>query len=167
MYIDIPFPVARTRHFDAVCEIMDKLKKGKSKHRNALAGELRWRYSWCLWHQGFSFAEIANGQAQRQQEAEDAMSENEAVLDLIKRTGVSLQADKGHWWGSALLTEVPLEIVRLHRQSIIQRRAEKAAYAALPPNERQRLFEEAVTELRKDPGFVGVIGLADHRTGRL
>ncbi len=88
--------------------------------------------------------------------AETSFSSTKCVADLVKRTGVALQADKGHWYGSVALDVVPPEIAALHRDQVLQRRAEKIAYAALHPDERQRLFEEALQELRKDPGFIEV-----------
>jgi hypothetical protein len=152
--IPLSLALASSRHPREVEEILSQLRRSKSKHKRAKPKDLTWDYSWCLSGQSFTFAEVLSGAADRLWRAEDAMTVDEAVGDLVRRTGVALRASKGHWSGTALLATVPPEIVTLHRRSVAQKRADKAALDSLPREELQRQAEEALVELRKDPGFV-------------
>jgi len=50
--------VAAERHPEAIAKIMAKLRKGKSKHREACAQDLHWEYSYCISVQSGSLADL-------------------------------------------------------------------------------------------------------------
>ena len=154
MEIPVDYKVAKAKYPDAVKTVIAKLRAGKSKHNQARPESLKWSYSWCIRVEGFAFAQLISGEAEKLRVNEDAMTEEEAVQDRVRRSGVSLQGSKGHWSGYELLKEIPSELVEAHRQAIRTKRAEKAAYDALPQAEKERQFHEALGQLRGTPGFM-------------
>lgn len=156
MELTIEFAVVRSRHSEAVSSIIAKLRKGTSRHKTSRPEELVWKYTWAVEVEGFSVDQLFSGAALRRQEADRAMTVDEAVTDLVRRTGVALEGSRGRWTGYARLAEVPPEVVAVHRREVVRQRAERAAFEALPPEERERQAQEALRELRKDPGFVEV-----------
>lgn len=156
MQIPISYPTAAGRHERLVEEIVKKLRRGKSKHKDAHPVTLAWFYSWSIEVPGFSFQEIIAGKASEEQARQAALTEDDLVGERVKRTRASLYACIGRWYGTEPLDEVPLEIVRLHEAAVRHEREEKAAFDALPQEEKERQAQEALEALRKDPSFVEV-----------
>jgi len=165
MKIKISYERARTGFPEAVKEAVAKLRKGRSKHRNAAPADLRWSLSWGVRIEGgaFSFKDLLDGTARARAAARRAMTVEERIADEVRRVFASVEAaiPTGHcYYGGAPLTPVPDEIVRYitERKTEIYReeQREERRVAAMSDEERAAEAEQLLNKLRGTPGFVEV-----------
>lgn len=156
MELPVTFELMQVRHPVLVDEVMQKLRRGTSKHRNVASDRLTWFYEWSIQVQGYTFAEILQGRLERAREAEDRLSVEDVVQDMVQRTHARIRGKISRWSGYADLAEVPKEIVRIHEEQIRKNRAESATFSALPAAEQRRRFDEAHAQASRMPGFVSL-----------
>jgi hypothetical protein len=152
---NVLYEVALGRHPNEVAAIMAKLRHGKSRERLASPDTLEWYYECCLRVDGLSIQDIVSGKAAEKSAQEKTRAFEEQVADRIQRTGTCLHAKKGRWWAGELVPNPP-EVEAMARREVRQRIDEQAAYDALPPEEKERQFQECLRELSKDPGFMAL-----------
>lgn len=97
--MEIPYAVAAARHPDAVAEVMESLRRGKSVHREAPPDTLLWSYRAAVRGRSYSLGEILSRVP-------------EAPLEpLEQRTTVNLEGRVGRWAGcSKVLPGIPPEV---------------------------------------------------------
>jgi len=143
MKLMLRYEQAVERHPDHVAEVMAKLRRGKSKHRLAEACTLHWDYSYCI--------RCGPGLSPAFETIEDEVS------DRVSRTMVHIEGQIGRWWGSSeSRVDVPAEIVAEYRMYIEEAWEERARVAAMSPEERDRLLQDALMQASKSPGFAAL-----------
>lgn len=91
MQIRIKNSDARKRHPNQYNDIVAKLRKGKSKHKDENPSKLEWYYNYAVQVRSYTFEEILNG----------------GKDDDVIQHHVWLSAKIGRWWGTS--GYVPLE----------------------------------------------------------
>jgi hypothetical protein len=130
-------------------EAAKKLKKSKAKNKGTDVSELLWRYEWCVRVRGgYSVRDLFSGKIQSDSQAWDTLSLEEKVDDAVSRTMVSLTARMP---GATVSVSVPVppELVENYRENYAADASEKARIAAMSPEERQELQDEAIRSLQK------------------
>lgn len=137
MEIEIPYETARSRHPAEVLEILAKLRKGTSKHKNAAPEQLTWKYFWC----------VRIGCA--------GPKSQEIQASLMGKIGRWVGVDSNRNFG------IPPEIASWAKERQKDREAaeiEKAAFEALPEEEKARQRKELIEKFRAGGGVVITIG---------
>jgi len=150
MRLPIGYRDAARRWPEAVEEIVAKLRKGKSAHRDADPASLDWSIEWCLQVRGYTFGEIIN---------RDVLppTPEEKAEENVKNSTAWLSAKKGRWSGqSNALKDLPQEVKDEYARSAAEERKEKDRVEALTPEERDKEVQNAIKTLRKYPGFTAI-----------
>jgi hypothetical protein len=146
------------RHPAEVAEIVAKLRKGKSKVRDADPATFTWTYDACVRIEGSgTLAHILGGGAERAQRKWDALTLEEKVADTVRRTSVGISAKLGRWWGGSGVIPNPPEVAENARVNLMAQAAEQARADALTPEERRREVEGLLKQLGRDPGFAAIL----------
>lgn len=149
MDLVISYAVACARYAPEMDEIIRKLRKGTSKQRQADPSALKWSFSYCI--------SIPAANLFAPPVVESFSTTEEEIQEKVNRTQVILEGRVGRWRGYAEKPiPVPPEIVAVYRKQVVEARAEKARYAALSPEEREREMQEAFAAASRYPGFVAV-----------
>ncbi len=150
----ITYAEARKRHPKEVEEIVSKLRKGKSKNKDAAASKLTWEYQTAVRIDGSgSLADMLAGKFEAEAARREAMTLDDRVADEVRRTSTCLYASIGHWsYGTGVPN--PPEVEARARKSHEETMRERARFDALSPAEQAREQEEALAQLRGMPGFV-------------
>lgn len=150
MRLPIEYEEARRCWPEAVAEIVAKLRKGKSAHRDADPSTLEWGIEWCVRVRGFTFGEIVN---------RDVLppTPGERAKENAKNSTAWLGARKGRWAGtSSALKDLPQEVEDFYARSAKGEEEEQARIAALTPEERTAEVKKALAVLSKGKGFVAI-----------
>ncbi len=156
MKIQISYQNALNKFPDQVKYIFNKIKKGKSKHKNDLPETFEYFISWCVRIERgcYSFQDILGGKPEQDKQFEDSLSEDELIKDYEKRCSVTLYVSKGKgWWESDLLSFVPQEILDSYKLSIQEQNKEKLRYSLLSEEEKQKELNDALSVLNGGTGF--------------
>jgi hypothetical protein len=141
------------QHFapKAVEEVIAKLRKGTSVHKNADPSELEWHFEWCVGVTGGTFAQVIGNLGWRVVN----QSVEQQVEDEVSRSTAWVSASKGRWWGqSKTLEKVPEAIVYTIRERLEQADAERKAFKAKSKQEQQTEINGLLSQLSKDSGFM-------------
>ena len=146
------------RHPAEVAEIISKLRKGKSKVRDADPATITWTYQACVLIEGSgTLAHILGGGAERAQRKWDALTLEEKVADTVRRTSTGISAKLGRWWGGSGVIPNPPEVAENARSGLMAQAAEQARVDAMTPEERRRETESLLRQLGADPGFAAFL----------
>ncbi len=138
----LPYKDVLARYPDQVAEIVAKLRRGKSQHRNADPSTLEWVFFWGI---------IVDPQM-----VVDYAPIEDQVADRVRRSGVNLQATIGKWWGDSSMIPVPPELVSIHQKAAEDNLARKARVDSMTPEERQAEIDKLVGQLSNKPGFMAL-----------
>lgn len=142
------------RHPAEVAGIVAKIRKGKSKHREADPATLTWTYQACvLIENSGSFADFLNGKMERTERKWEAMSLEEKVADQMRRTNTCVCASLGRWYGSSDVIASPPELEQNARAALYAEAAENARLDAMTPDEREEEIADLLGQLSGSPGF--------------
>jgi len=154
----LPYEEMLRRHPKEVAEIITKLRKGKSKVREADPVSITWAYHACVRIEGSgTLAEVFGGESERRQRKWNAMTLDEKVADEASRTYVSIEARLDRWCGRSEVIPNPPEVEENIRTNLTTRAAEQARVDAMTPEERKREVEGLLKELGRDPGFAAFL----------
>lgn len=155
MIIELSYEEARRQYPDRVDEVMTKLRKGKSRHRDAAPEELEWsiEYGVLVPGQLVTFADLIVGRVEDPRERRSRMSLDERVEEIVQGVTAYLRGKIGRFIAfSSQIEGCPEEVRAAIRRGVEEDMAEEARVAALSPEERQAEAEEALRQLRKCPG---------------
>lgn len=140
MQIRIKNSDAKKRHPKQYADIVAKLRKGKSKHKDENPSKLEWYYNWATQVKAFTFEEVLAG-------AKDEEPSQHIVW---------LSAKIGKWWGSSgpVSLEEAIEVTDVIEQNIAAKKAEEDRINSLSEEERRKEVNDCLRELSKYPGFV-------------
>jgi hypothetical protein len=154
----LPYEEMLRRHPKEVAEIVSKLRKGKSKVRDADPATITWTYEACVLIEGSgSFADLLSGKMERAERKWNAMTLDEKVADTVRRTSTGICARLGRWWGGSDAIPNPPEVAENTRAGLMAQAAEQARADALTPEERRRETEDLLRQLGADPGFAAIL----------
>ena len=157
--IELSYEEARRQYPDKVDEVMTKLRKGKSRHRDAAPEELEWsiEYGVLVPGQLVTFADLIVGRVEDPRERRSRMSLDERVEEIVQGVTAYLRGKIGRFIAfSSQIEGCPEEVRAAIRRGVEEDIAEEARVAALSPEERQAEAEEALRQLRKMPGFMEI-----------
>lgn len=150
MDIKMGYETLLARHPEAVEQAVAKLRKSRSKYRNADPATLSWRYSWGVVCKSYSAADLFNGKARAADERHRAMTIEERINDEARRSRVTLGVSTGYY--SDPLEVVPPEIMNRIRADYLKEQEDEARVAALTPEQREKEVEGLLRQLQ-GPGF--------------
>jgi len=159
MKISIDYNTVMERHPEEAKKIVEKLRKGKSKHKNDDPSTLNWFYSYGIKIEGCSGADlmdmIAKGKI-----PEDPRPDNvdEIVADQLSRVCLCLSADKGRWWasGPGLEDYRPPEMIEQFKEQAQKELNERKRIENLSVEERQAEVNDCLKKLSKSSGFMAI-----------
>jgi len=159
MYVQIGYKKAKERYPGLMDEVMEKIRKGKSRHKKDRPCEFVWGISWCVSVEGFSgteFKEMIEGKRPLPNGEEDPKTEEEAVEDYKHRCEASLQASAGRasWCSTSRIPDFPQEIADFVRRDFRSEKDEEARWNAMPAGKRDEELGKILGDLRKSPGFI-------------
>lgn len=149
MHFTTTYEEALASHPDVVTEVIVKLRKSRSKHRNAPPETLTWSYEVGVRVQGYSFTDLFSGKAEVERARQAALTEQEEVAELQSKCLVSLQAGLGHAFYMAPVPKAspPKSVLDWSSKTVQERRRRQAEADALTQDERALVVEEAVKQL--------------------
>lgn len=155
METKVPYLTVSRRHSREILQVIDKLRAGRSKHRNDPPHTFEWGYSWCVEVtpiNGHDFMEIVAGR-KAPPKREKPKTAQAYVADYARRAHVTLYAKKGRAsWYSEKLVEFPDEVAQVVRKMFEEdERLEKEA-ANMTPAEEAKLLRDVM----KMPGMMVV-----------
>jgi len=143
------------RHPVEVAEIVSKLRKGKSKHRDADPASLTWTYQAGVLIEGCgSFDDLISGKMDRAERNWEAMSLEEKVADQVRRTSTGIYASLKRWSIGSDVIPNPPEVEENARASFERQAAEDAVLDAMTPEEREQDIANLLGQLSGSPGFM-------------
>jgi hypothetical protein len=143
-----------TRYPQRVTEALARLRKSKSKWRNASPETLTWAYSWSKQVKAMSFfdvlAEMKNPQPKK------VLTEQQRVDEEIGAYTLNLDIETPgarYWSEKFAVDQIPPEIVDEVRARIQADTKEKERIDALTPEQQSAEVEGLLKHLRGKPGF--------------
>lgn len=132
-------------HKDHVDNIINKLRRGRSRHKDAEASELIWHYDYVTMINACSVNDLLAGNVTK---IPDTVEER--VAEELERVVVRLAASIGHWHGVSdqPLHSVPLPIRSLIHDKHVEMKREEDRVAALSPEEREHETASILDRLR-------------------
>lgn len=156
MRLEITYEQALREYPKEVDEIIRKIRKGRSKHKNAAPETLTWEFNWGVRIDACSFEDILSGKAHADQRREAEKTIDEKVNDYASRCSVILQAWREKMFaGSERLEPVPSQILAQYRKQLEKTLEEQTRFNDLTPKEQQEELEDLIDQLR-GPGFVAL-----------
>lgn len=170
MKTEITYSQAKERHPELVQEIIAKLRKGRSKHKNAAPEDLQWFYAWaCLIEEsysGWSGLQALMAQKEEPKDSGPPLTVTEELTDQLTRVRCVLEGRIGRWWGGVGPKDnperiwtgpsVPQEVQDIYRENIEDRRHQEAEIEKMAPEEREEQAQEALASLMGQSGFVAL-----------
>jgi hypothetical protein len=148
---DISYEEALKRHPTEVGMLIAKLRKGKSKERNAPVEDLRWHYECCVMVKGHSLGEMLAGKSL--DDRAHLVTVEDQVADRVRNTRSTLQATLRRWRDTMPVPNPP-EVGTQARASFEKEFQERATYDGLSEKEKRRQLEDNIKEASKMPGFM-------------
>jgi len=154
MNLILTFEQAQEQFPEAIQDIENQRKAGKSKNKSIPLSELKWSIDWCVTGRSYSFQEVLQ-KATEEKPPEPATFE-EYWEGKKGCYGVSLRAHlrQSSWYSH--LKEVPHQIIDLVQKSWEEDQTENARIDALTPEEFDKETQDLIDELSGNPGFVQV-----------
>jgi hypothetical protein len=153
----VTYEEALKRHPQRVAEALARLRKSKSKWRNAEPETLMWAYSWCKQVKGMSFPEMLA--SVKNPQPKKVLTEQQRVDEEIGAyiLGLDIETPGAHYWSEKFsVVDMPPEIVDEVRARIQADMKEEARLATLTPEQRGAEVEGLLKQLRGKPGFFEV-----------
>jgi len=149
----VTYEEVQTRYPQRVAEALARLRKSKSKWRNASPETLTWAYSWSKQAKAMSLfdvlAEMKNPQPKKVLTEQQRVDEEIGAYTL----NLDIETPGAHYWSEKFsIDELPPEIVEEVRARIQADTKEKERIDALTPEQQEEELEELLKQLRK-PGF--------------
>jgi hypothetical protein len=157
--LETTYEVVKERYPEAVATAVARLRKGKSKHKDAPEENLTWSFDWSIRIDGMMngvqfFESLKTGGPPKPPEFDTF---EEYWADYETSVSVCLRAKIGRWQGcSEILPKVPNEIKEHQRPYWEKDKADKARIASLSPEEREAEVQECLRKLSGNPGFACV-----------
>lgn len=143
------------RHPVEVAEIVSKLRKGKSKHREADPAALTWTYqASVLIESSGSFEDLISGKMELDEDEWDALPLEEKVADQVRLTNTAIYASLGRWSIGSDVIPNPPEVETNARAGFIEEAAEQARADAMTPDEREQEIASLLGQLSGNRGFM-------------
>ena len=142
--IRIEYTEAAKRYPAQVQKVMDKLRKGNSKHKESKPEDLAWEFKWCERIECVSLGDMLSGK-QAAPPPED-----------FSNVFVSLQGKIRKFWADGGSVPVPEELKRLKQKQKAEEEKEKAEFDAKTPQERDAELKELTQEFLKGGGMIFV-----------
>ena len=155
MRLDISYEAAKERHPEQVAEVIETLRKSKSKQKGSAPEDLKWYYNYCKQVQAVSLMDVLAGAQERAQQPQTNPTVEERIATMIDGLHFSVEGTKGHWSGRAQLNDgfIPPELMAEYVEAAEREHAEKERFAALPEAEQNAEVEGLLSQLR-GPGFM-------------
>ena len=137
-----------------VAEIENKIRNGKSKHKDDDLETFDWFYDWCTKVESDTINDILNSM-QKKEDKWNNMSVDEQVKDELSRSFISLMATKGRCYArSSQIGSAPKEVEEHIRKIKQDFKDEQNRVESLSEEDRKAELNEAFKHL--GPGFFGI-----------
>ncbi len=159
MWVDVDYKILEDRHPSLVENVISKVKKGRSKHKNVDPHLWHWGYSWSLQIGGMisgpDMMQMIAGQKPFP-EPEPAKPDAEDLADYERRATIVVAAKigKSEWGSTERVLKLPPEIADGIIRQKREQEAEQKRIAGLTPAERHQEETEILRQLGRSPGFV-------------
>ena len=152
MYMPITYQHAVDNYPEQVKEVMAKLRKGKSKEKNAEPNQLKWQYDWWVsCGRAMSFSEVVEGIGKP---LPPEPTIDEKVNEYSRNCMVGLSATIGRWYGrSTRLSNTPPEIIQQQRECLSKMAEDKRRFDALPKHKQEQEINGLINELGPSMSF--------------
>jgi len=98
---EIKYDYALKNHPQQVALVVQKLRSGKSKWKDAPGEQLTWWYDASIQVNSYSFVELLSGAHHADNQAFESLSLEGKIQDVISRMGVTLRAKTDNrWWAN-------------------------------------------------------------------
>ncbi|MGE3483492.1 MAG: hypothetical protein AB7L09_02050 [Nitrospira sp.] len=149
MKIEVGYQTA-SRAFPAETqEVLDKLRKSRSRWKNADPNELTWVYSWCVSTKSYSVKDLLDGKTAAEASRRSEMTLDERIADQLARTypSVGVNAPRGGAY-YASLPRIPDEIIAHTTDAMLSDEQDRKRIKKMTPGERAVEKERLLKSLR-------------------
>lgn len=143
---------------DLVAQVVAKLRRGRSKFKNADPSVLKWTYEYCYSIQCLTFKQVL-GNLQNPPPPKPVQTVDEEVADYLRSCTVWIQASKSSFWANSekLPTDPPPSwLERVFRERCEAQRKKDAEFADMNQGTKDKHVQGLLAQLSGQPGFMAL-----------